>query len=229
LARLLPRSGHSSGASRSRRRLAILRRLLSLRDGMDAYRWFHAHWRDPAEVVEGFDPEDIEGGPDGEMGKGNLFERMAFHDFVTYLPDDILTKVDRASMSVGLEARVPLLDHRVAEFAWSLPCTFKVRDGGGKWILRRLLERFVPRPLVERPKMGFGVPIDSWLRGPLRDWAESLLDESRLRAEGYLNPASVRQKWEQHLSGACDWHYLLWDVLMFQAWLEAAYRAAPAE
>jgi asparagine synthase (glutamine-hydrolysing) len=123
-------------------------------------------------------------------------------------------------MGASLETRAPFLDHRVLEFAWRLPPSMKLRGGQGKWLLRELLSRYVPTSLTERPKMGFGVPVGAWLRGPLRDWAEALLDPARLRSEGFLQAQPIRRRWQEHLSGSHNWQSHLWDVLMFQAWLE---------
>ena len=141
-------------------------------------------------------------------------------DGLTYLPDDILVKVDRASMAVSLETRAPFLDRDVIEFAWSLPMGMKLRGGQGKWLLRKLVDRHVPAALMNRPKMGFGIPLDDWLRGPLREWAEGLLAEDRLRQEGFFDPKPIRTTWLRHLRGEGSYGYRLWSVLMFQAWLE---------
>ena len=141
-------------------------------------------------------------------------------DFLTYLPDDILVKLDRAAMASSLETRVPFLDHNLIEYVFKIPHSLKFRNGHGKWILKKILNQYVPKNLTERPKMGFEIPLGSWLRGPLRDWAENLLNEKRLNQENFFNAKLVRNKWLEHLNGKKNWHHHLWDILMFQAWLE---------
>jgi asparagine synthase (glutamine-hydrolysing) len=190
-------------------------------DNADAvYRRLVSHW-EPSEIMpEIAEPPGILDDPTVAKDFPALLARMQFLDLVTYLPDDILTKVDRASMAVALEARVPLIDHRVVEFAWRLPQSAKVRGNTSKWILRQVLYRHVPPALIERPKMGFGIPLGEWLRGPLRDWAETLLAEQRLREGGLLDASLVRLYWQDHLEGRRNWQYLLWDVLMLEAWRE---------
>lgn len=193
----------------------------TIKDIDDLYRSLVTEWPQAMDMVKGakriatqLDNTDLVAGlSDPEL-------RMMLWDSLTYLPDDILTKVDRAAMGVSLETRVPFLDHRVFELAWRLPLHMKIRDGQGKWALRQVLYNYVPRELIERPKAGFGIPVGQWLRGPLRDWAEALLDERRLVHDGYLNPAPIREVWRQHLSGQYLWTGRLWTVLMFQAWLD---------
>jgi len=180
-----------------------------------------SHLRDPSTwVIGGKEPLTRLTGEHAALNGLDPVERMMALDAVSYLPDDILVKVDRAAMGVSLESRVPFLDHRIVEFAWSLPLEYKLRDGQTKWPLRQVLYRYVPRELIDRPKMGFGIPLHDWLRGPLREWAEELLGEERLRREGFFHPEPIRQKWVEHLSGQRNWAALLWNVLMFQAWLE---------
>jgi asparagine synthase (glutamine-hydrolysing) len=203
-------------------RLPKIAEIMKEESGEAFYHQLVSDWKEPASLVYGgTEPEMLFEDKERLLRLPGLPQRMMYLDSMTYLPDDILTKVDRASMSVSLEARVPLLDHRIVEFAWRLPMSMKYRDGKGKWLLREVLYRYVPRELMERPKMGFGVPIDEWLRGPLREWGEEMLSEKRLREEGFFDPAPIRKKWHEHVTGKRRWHYLLWDVLMFQAWLEA--------
>jgi asparagine synthase (glutamine-hydrolysing) len=183
------------------------------------YRNLISHWKQPCNIViGGSEPPTLLS--NSTPWPKTFEEYMMYVDAGSYLPGDILVKVDRAAMAVALETRVPFLDHRVVEFVWRLPFSMKIRNGQTKWLLRQLLYRYVPKPLIERPKMGFGVPIGSWLRGPLREWAESLLDENLLAREGFFHPAPIREKWLEHISARCSWHDCLWDVLMFQQWLE---------
>jgi asparagine synthase (glutamine-hydrolysing) len=193
----------------------------------DMYGRLISHWRNSDSVVRGVEPGRSLDWMDtrNTLASDDMVTQMMFADLLTYLPDDILVKVDRAAMAVSLESRIPFLDHRVLEFAWTLPTALKVRNQQGKWLLRQILYKYVPRELIERPKTGFGVPIGIWLRGPLRDWAEGLLDESRLAAQGFFDPAPILTKWREHLSGRRNWQYYLWDVLMFQAWLDRQSRS----
>jgi asparagine synthase (glutamine-hydrolysing) len=186
-----------------------------------------SHWPETSALVSGSSEifnERTHGSGPPELSE--FCERMMYFDTIGYLPDDILVKVDRAAMAVSLETRIPMLDHRVVELAWRMPLHLKRRNGQGKWLLRQVLYRYVPRELVERPKMGFGVPLNAWLRGSLRDWADSLLAQSRLEQEGYFNAGLVRQKWAEHLSVKYDHSALLWDVLMFQSWLESSHASS---
>ena len=221
------------------------RALRGVRNMDDLYLNLVSEWQDPASVVKGeicragFNPPwPNEFGPTKQPQSIDVppnqsaAERMMYRDSMSYLPDDILCKVDRAAMACSLETRVPFLDHRVAELAWRLPLHMKIRGNEGKWALRQVLYRHVPRELIERPKAGFGIPVGQWLRGPLRDWAESLLDAQRLQAEGFFHPAPIRARWAEHLAGQRDHTTSLWAVLMFQAWLaeqEQGVRLQPTE
>jgi asparagine synthase (glutamine-hydrolysing) len=211
-----------TGVSRLGDKVHRLGARLSSVKGMDDLFWSLVSEWDPALVVRGVGQvsrspwESNNALPEGL----NPVERMMFRDTVTYLPDDILCKVDRAAMACSLETRVPFLDHRVVEIAWRLPLNMKIRGNIGKWALRQVLYKYVPKELIERPKAGFAIPIGQWLRGPLRDWAESLLEESRLRQEGYFHPEPIRKAWAEHLAGRRDHTPKIWIILMFQAWLE---------
>lgn len=200
-------------------RLPKVGAVLAERDQMALYRRLVSHLDDPTQLL--LDKTIVPSPAFAEGLSGRDFrEQMMFTDTLTYLPDDILVKVDRASMAVSLESRVPFLDPRVIDFAWRLPMSAKISGGRGKSILRDILYRHVPRELIERPKMGFAVPIDSWLRRELRDWAEDMLDRRRLEEDGFFEAAKVRALWDDHLTGRRRTHYVLWDILMFQAWHE---------
>ncbi|WP_416826520.1 asparagine synthase (glutamine-hydrolyzing) [Ectobacillus polymachus] len=198
--------------------------ILQVNSFTDMYQSLTSHWKKPQQVVKNhllldslhYDSSTI---------FPTLTETIMYLDMMHYLPDDILVKVDRASMSVSLETRAPFLDHNVVEFAWRIPLSMKIKENESKWLIRQLLYRHVPRKLIDRPKLGFGVPIGHWLRGPLKEWTEELLDEGRLLSEGYFHPLPIRQKWEEHVTGKRNWHHLLWDILMFQTWLEKEKRS----
>lgn len=218
--RLIPSRWRISEAGEKIRKVA---EALTANGPKDIYLDLVSHWANSSEVVRGAaELPTLLTQPDTWAQLPDFTAWMMYMDLVTYLPDDILTKVDRASMGNSLESRLPYLDdHRVVEFAWQLPMHMKIRNGKGKWLLRQVLYQYVPKLMLERPKKGFGVPIDAWLKGPLRGWAEALLDGQRLKDENYLNPEPILQKWHEHLTGKQNWQYYLWDILMFQAWFEA--------
>jgi asparagine synthase (glutamine-hydrolysing) len=202
--------------------LKLADRLDGVRDCDDLYFNLVSEWKRPEELVlKASEPDTLLRRRSEWPDLPTFEDRMMYLDAMTYLPDDILVKVDRAAMGVALETRVPFLDHRVVELAWRLPVSMKISKGQGKQALRKILYKYVPKELIERPKQGFSVPIGAWLKGPLRDWVEALLDPARLRQEGYLNPDIVATRWQEHLSGRKNWEHSLWSVLMFQAWLEA--------
>jgi asparagine synthase (glutamine-hydrolysing) len=229
----LPGGRAGDGAGLRGRRIEKLRRLGSLLAGTgtlaDMHRWLLSTWKTPSEVVLGAsEPPSLLTRTEDWPAIAEPVRRAMALDLVTYLHDDILVKVDRAAMAVSLETRIPLLDHRLVELATRLPLSFHLRDGKGKWILRRVLARHLPESMFEGPKMGFSVPLDAWLRGELRDWAEGLLGSSRLHDEGFFAVAPIREKWQQHVRGANDWGGYLWPVLMVQAWKERWFDTAPA-
>lgn len=202
-------------------RLLKLADVIHTRDETEFYRTLVSHFKEPESIVLGAVEPKSAFDHNSNAGAEDFREQMMVLDLLNYLPDDILTKVDRASMAVSLESRVPMLDHRLVEFAQTLPMNLKIRGGETKWILRQLLYRHVPKHMMERPKMGFAVPIEYWLGGPLRDWAGDLLSPDRLSKDGFFDVQKVTQMWNEHLSGTRRWHSHLWDILMFQSWLDA--------
>jgi len=185
----------------------------------DIYLMLISHWKKPTDIVlSSREPKTVLHGDGIKDNIPNFIDRMMFFDLMTYLPDDGLVKVNKASTAARLKARTPMLDYRVVEFSKRLPLSFKIKNKKSKWILRKILYKYVPQKFIERPKMGFGVPMGDWLRGPLRDWAEELLNKQNLENDGFLNPEPIHRLWREHLSGSRNWQYHLWDVLMFQAW-----------
>lgn len=201
--------------------LGKIREFCSLRAPAELHDRLITHWKQSSELVIGSSLVDtIFSDRCLSNSLPNTVQLMTYLDVMTYLPDDILVKVDRASMGASLEARSPLLDPSLIEFAWRLPPDSKITKRQTKWWLRQVLSKYLPTELFDRPKKGFGIPIGEWLRSPLKDWGEYLLDENRMRQQGFLNPEPIRQKWLEHLSGKKNWEFYLWDVLIFQAWLE---------
>jgi asparagine synthase (glutamine-hydrolysing) len=216
---VLPKKYHFSNLTDKLKKASSL---LAVESFDDVYFRLVKQWENPGEILNfDFNPQN------NKLIGSNLFQdnmdKMMLNDLLTYLPDDILCKVDRAGMAVSLESRIPFLDHNVFEFSSSLPLPFKINKGTSKWILREILKKYIPENLINRPKMGFGIPLEAWLRGPLKEWADDLLNEKAIKESGILTPKVVSQKWEEHISGKRNWHYQLWAILMFQAWYKENY------
>jgi asparagine synthase (glutamine-hydrolysing) len=211
---VLPKKYHFSNLTDKLKKASLL---LAVESFDDVYFKLVKQWENPGEILNfDFNPQKNKL-ISSDLLQDNM-EKMMLNDLLTYLPDDILCKVDRAGMAVSLESRIPFLDHNVFAFSSSLPLSFKINKWTSKWILREILKKYIPENLINRPKMGFGIPLEAWLRGPLKEWADDLLGEKLINNSGMLNPKGVRQKWEEHISGNRNWHYQLWNILMFQAW-----------
>jgi len=217
LNKIVPMSYQVSHASDKAFKLA---NILSAKCIEDIYNQLITQWSSPEQTVIGATISKSLFQENTHKSIQDFESQMMFLDSISFLPDDILVKVDRAAMGVSLETRAPFLDHNIVEYALKIPLSMKINNEESKWVLREILCKYIPKKMVDRPKMGFGVPIDSWLRGPLREWSESLLDESRLKNEGYFNTSIIRKKWYEHTSGQRNWQYHLWSILMFQEWLE---------
>jgi asparagine synthase (glutamine-hydrolysing) len=215
----LPKKYHFSNLTDKLKKASSL---LAVESFDDVYFRLVKQWENPEEIIN-FDYSPQRNKLIGSDLFQDNMDKMMLNDLLTYLPDDILCKVDRAGMAVSLESRIPFLDHDVFAFSSSLPLSFKINKGTSKWILREILKKYIPENLINRPKMGFGIPLEAWLKGPLKEWADDLLDEKVIIESGMLNPKVVRQKWEEHISGKRNWHYQLWAILMFQAWYKENY------
>ena len=220
LGEILPRNYKTSFLGDKLNRFAG--RLNSVIDEDDLYFNLVSEWNSPKDVVlDAEEPGTILKDKSSWPSLDSFQERMMFLDSMTYLPDDILVKVDRAAMGVSLETRAPFLDHRVVELSTRIPIDFKINNGVGKKILRNILYRYVPRELIERPKHGFGIPLGDWLRGPLKEWAEEYLNENRIEQEGFFNSKKIRTRWEEHISKKRNWEHSIWSILMFESWLDS--------
>ncbi|MBH10730.1 MAG: asparagine synthase (glutamine-hydrolyzing) [Candidatus Marinimicrobia bacterium] len=204
-------------AVRKGEKIHKLAEVLTAKDYSEIYNRLISQWQKPSKLIKS--DLDINNIQNNALFLDNDFRfMMMFNDSTQYLPDDILVKLDRAAMSVSLETRIPYLDHRIIEYSWRLPLSMKIKGGKGKWVLRKILNEYIPKNLIDRPKMGFGVPIDYWLRGPLRDWAEDLLDETKIKNEGFFNVSPIAKKWKEHKQETNNWQHHLWNILMFQSW-----------